>query len=57
MYYHGHKFHIKKLDDMKKNFDFGIIGVFEVSNIASRNDIHPQQSQNGYYGIMDDIIE
>ncbi len=57
MYYHGHKFHIKNLDDTKKTCDFGITAVFEVTNISSRNDIHPQQSQNQYYSILDDIIE
>ena len=57
MYYHGHKFRIKKLDDTKKTFDSGIAAVFEVTNISSRNDIHPQKFQNQYYGILDDIIE
>ena len=46
MYYHGHKFRIKKLDDTKKTCDYGITAVFKVTNISSRNDIHPQQSQN-----------
>jgi hypothetical protein len=32
-------------------------GVHIVTNISSRSDIHPQQSQNQYYGILDDIIE
>ena len=57
MYYHGHKFCIKKLDDTKKTCDSGITAIFEVTNISSRNDIHPQQYQNQYYGILDDIIE
>ena len=57
MYYHGHKFWIKNLDDTKKTCDSGITAIFEVTNISSRNDIHPQQSQNQYYGILDDIIE
>ena len=57
MYYHGQKFRIKKLDDTKKTCDSRITLVFEVTNISSRNDIHPQQSQNQYYGILDDIIE
>ena len=41
----------------KKTCDSRITKVFEVTNISSRNDIHPQQSQNQYYGILDDIIE
>ena len=57
MYYHGHKFHIKKLDNTKKTCGSRIIAVFEVTNISSRNDIHPQKSQNQYCGILDDIIE
>ncbi len=46
MYYHGHKFCIKKLEKMKKTYDFRISTVIEVTNILSRNDIHPQQSKN-----------
>ena len=57
IYYHGHKFCIKWLDDTKKTCDSGITAVFEVTNISSRNDIHPQNYQNQYYGILDDIIE
>ena len=57
MYYHGHKFHIKKLDETKKMCDFGISAVFAITNILSITDIHPQQSENQYYGILDDILE
>ena len=57
MYYHGHKFRIKRLDNTKKTCDSGITAVFEVTNISSRSDMYPQQSQNQYYGILDDIIE
>ena len=57
MYYYGHKFCIKKLDDMKKTYDSRITSIFKASNISSRNDIHPKQSQNWYHGILDDIIE
>lgn len=57
MYYHGRKFHIKKLDNTKKTCDSGISAVFEVTNISSRNDIHPQQSENRYSDILDDILE
>lgn len=42
---------------MKKTCNFGITVVFDVTNISSRNDIHPQESQNRYYGILDDILE
>ena len=45
------------MDGTKKTYDFGITIVFEVTNISSRNDIHPQKSQNRYYNILDDIIE
>ena len=42
---------------MKKTCDFGISVVFAVTNISSRTDIHPQRSENRYYGILDDILE
>jgi hypothetical protein len=57
MYYHGYKFHIKRSDKTKKTCDSGISVVFAVTNISSRTDIHPQQSENRYYGILDDILE
>ena len=56
MYYNGHKFCIKKVDETKRTCDSGITTVFEVTNITSRNDIHPQQSKNQYYEILDDIL-
>lgn len=56
MYYHGYKFRTKKIDEMKKTCDSGISVVFAVTNISSRTDIHPQQSKNRYYGILDDIL-
>ena len=42
---------------MKKTCDSGISAVFAVTNISSKTDIHPQQSENRYYGILDDIFE
>ncbi|WP_233109407.1 hypothetical protein, partial [[Clostridium] innocuum] len=46
MFCNGHKFCIKKLDDTKKTCDSGISAVFQVTNISSRNDLHPRESQN-----------
>ena len=57
MYYHGYKFHTKELDETKKTCDSEISVVFAVTNISSRTDIHPQQSKNQYYVILDDILE
>ena len=57
MYYHGYKFYTKKLDETKKMCDSGISVAFVITNISSRTDIHPQQSENWYYGILDDILE
>ena len=45
MYYNGCKFWIKILDDTKTTCDFGITAIFEVTNIFSRNDMHPQKSK------------
>ena len=57
MYYHGYKFYTKKLDKTKKMCDYGISVVFVVTNISSITNIHPQQSENRYYGVLDDILE
>ncbi len=57
MYYYGHKFRIKNLDETKKTYDYRISRVFTVTNILSRNDIHPQQFENQYYGVLDDILK
>jgi hypothetical protein len=57
MYYNGYKSCIKKMDNTKRTCNFGITVIFEVTNILSRNDMHPQQSENIYYGILDNIIE
>ena len=53
----GYKFCIKELDDMKRTCDSRIIVVFQVTNISSRNDLHPRQSQNKYYNILFDILD
>ena len=53
----GRKFHIKKLDDKKKTFNCGITVVFQVTNVSSRSDMHPEISENRYYGYLEDIIE
>ena len=42
---------------MKKTCDSGITAVFQVTNVSSRSDIHPEVSENRYYGILDDILE
>ena len=57
MFCNGQKFCIKVLDDTKKTCDSGITIVFQVTNISSRNDLHPRESKNWYYGILDDILE
>jgi hypothetical protein len=57
MYCNGQKFRVKVLDDRKKTSDSGITAVFQVTNILSRNDLHPRESENRYYGILDDILE
>ena len=57
MYYHGYKLRTKKSDKTKKTCDSKISVVFAVTNISSRTDIHPQQPENLYYIILDDILE
>ena len=57
MWSNGRTFCIKKLDDKKKTFDFGITAVFQVTNVSSRSDKHPEVSKNRYYGYLEDIIE
>jgi hypothetical protein len=32
MWCNGHKFHIKKLDETRKNYDSGITAIFQVTN-------------------------
>ena len=53
----GRKFRIKMLDDKMKTSDYGITGVFKVTNIYSRSDKNPEETKNMYYGHLEDIIE
>ena len=57
MWCNGCKFRIKKLDDKGKTFDYGITVVFQVTNVSSRSDRHPEVSENRYYGYLKDILE
>ena len=57
MFCNGQKFCVKVLDDTKKTCDSRITAVFQVTNILSRNDLHPRESKNRYYGILDDILD
>ena len=52
----GCRYHIKKLDETKKTSDYGISAVFEVINVSSRSDRHPELSENRYYGYLEDIL-
>lgn len=52
----GYKFCIKYFDDTKRTCDSRISAVFQVTNISSRNDLYPQESQNLYFGILVDIL-
>ena len=56
MVYNGGRYHIKKLDETKKTSDSGVSTVFEVTNVSSRTDRHPEVSENRYYGYLEDII-
>ena len=49
-------YRIKKLDETKKTSDSGVLAVFEVTNVSSRTDRHPEVSENRYYGNLEDII-
>jgi hypothetical protein len=53
----GHKFRIKQLDETRKTFDSGITAVFQVTNVSSRSDKCPRESENRYYEFFNDIIE
>ena len=57
MWCNGRKFRIKKLDEKMKTSDCGITAVFEVTNVSSRSDRHPEVYENHYYGYLDDILE
>jgi hypothetical protein len=57
MWCNGRKFRIKMLDDKMKTSDCGITAVFKVTNISSRSDRNPEETENRYYGLLEDIIE
>jgi len=57
MWCNGRKFRIKSLDDKMKTSDSGITAVFKVTNVSSRSDRHPEETDNRYYGHLEDIIE
>ena len=45
------------MDDKKKTFDCGITANFQVINVYSRSDKHPEVSKNMYYGYLEYILE
>jgi hypothetical protein len=45
------------LDETRKTFDSGITAIFQVTNVFSMSDRHPRESENRYYGFLNDIIE
>jgi hypothetical protein len=53
----GRKFHIKQLDETRKTSDSGITTIFKVTNVSARSDRCPRESENRYYGFLNDIIE
>ena len=57
MWCNGRQFRVKQLDDNRKTSDSGITAVFQVTNVSSRSDRHPRESENRYYGFLDDIVE
>jgi hypothetical protein len=57
MWCNGRKFRIKQLDETRKTSDSGITAVFQVTNVSSMSDKHPRESENRYYGFLNDIIE
>ena len=57
MWCNGHKFRIKMLDDKMKTSNCGITVVFKVTNISSRSDRNLEETENRYYGHLEDIIE
>jgi hypothetical protein len=48
---------MKKLDDKMKSSDCGITAVFKVTNVSSRNGMHPKETENRYYWYLEDIIQ
>ena len=57
MWCNGRNFHIKNLDDKRKTFNCGITTVFQVTNVSSRSERHPEVSENRYYGYLEYKIE
>ena len=57
MWCNGRKFCIKQLDETRKNYDCGITAVFQVTNVSSRSERHPQEYENRYYGYLNYILE
>jgi hypothetical protein len=57
MWCNGRKFRIKMLDDKMKTSDCGITVVFKVTNISFRSDRNLEETENRYYGHLEDIIE
>ena len=51
------RYRIKKLVETKKTSDCRISAVFEVTNVSSRSDRHPELSENQYYGYLEDILQ
>ena len=51
------KFCIKRLDDKIKTSDCSITAVFKVNKISSRTERHLEETENRYYGNLEDIIE
>jgi hypothetical protein len=47
----------QKFGWQEETYDFGIIAVFQVTNVSSRSDRNPTISEDRYYGYLDDIIE
>ena len=57
MWCNGCKYRIKKLDETKKTSYCGIYAVFDMINVSSRSDRHPEISENQYYGYLEYIIQ
>ena len=53
----GGRYWIKKLDETKKTSYSRVSSVFEVTNVSSRTEKHPEVSENQYYGYLEDIIQ
>jgi hypothetical protein len=57
MWCNGCKFRIKKLDDKMETSYCGITTVFKVTNISSTSVRNLEETENRYYGNLEDIIE